>query len=379
MGGTKLFIKDMSSAFINVQSSYFVSKYFSMYRLCFLFFCIILMACQEQSKPEKTAKKATFYKKMNGITMGVIQYKITYEDKENRIHQSTIDSLLNALNMGNSHYEKASTISRFNQSETGITVENNGYDQHFIKNVQIAQGIVEKTDGYFDPTVAPLMKYYGFRKKEIEGVAAVDTLKVRQMMQTIGFDKIKVKQIGNQFRIEKTNSQTQLDFSAIAKGYAIDEVGHFLEKHGVTNYLVDIGGEARGNGVRPTGGGWRLAIQDPGRARNTPLAVATLRNLSMATSGNYESFRLVNGKKIGHTMNPKTGFSELNNLLGATVFAKDCSIADSYATAFMAMGMEKAFNLAEKLPEIEAYLVYFDENGTTVTKHTAGLEGILAN
>ena len=104
-----------------------------------------------------------------------------------------------------------------------------------------------------------------------------------------------------------------------------------------------------------------------------------MQNLSMATSGNYESFRIVDGKKIGHTMNPKTGFPELNNLLSATVLTKDCSIADSYATAFMTMGMEKAFNLAQKLPEIEAYLVYFDENGDVQTKYTPGLEGVIDN
>lgn len=350
-----------------------------MNRLFFAFCLILITACQEQSTISGTAKKVNAYKKMKGITMGVIQYKITFEDKENRIQQTTIDSLLNALNMGNSHYEKTSTISKFNNSESGITVENSGYDQHFIKNVLIAKEIVEKTDGYFDPTVAPLMKYYGFRKKEIEGLEAIDSLEVRRIMQTIGFDKIAIKQVGNQFTIQKTNPQTQLDFSAIAKGYAIDEVSRFLENKGVSNYLVDIGGESRGNGVRPTGGGWRLAIQDPQGARNTLLTVAMLNNKSMATSGNYESFRVVNGKKIGHTMNPKTGFPELNNLLGATVFAKDCSVADSYATAFMAMGMEKAFNLAQKLPEIEVYLVYFDENGTVVTKHTDGLEGVINN
>jgi len=350
-----------------------------MNRLLFILLLITSIACQEQSRTKETVKKVNAYKKMKGITMGVIQYKITYEDKENRIQQATIDSLLNALNMGNSHYEKTSTITKFNKSESGITVENNGYGQHFIKNVLIAKEIVAKTDGYFDPTVAPLMKYYGFRKKELEGLPTIDSLEVGRIMQMIGFDKIKVNQAGNQYTIQKTNSETQLDFSATAKGYAIDEVGRFLEKKGVTNYLVDIGGESRGNGVRPTGGGWRLAIQDPQGVRNTILTVVTLKNKSMATSGNYESFRVVNGKKIGHTMNPKTGFPELNNLLGATVFAKDCSLADSYATAFMAMGMEKAFNLAEKLPEIEAYLVYFDENGNVKTKYTDGLEGVINN
>jgi len=309
--------------------------------------------------------------------MGVIAYQMKYQDNENLVAQTTIDSLLDAFNRGNSHYDPNSTISKFNQSENGITVENSGYNQHFINNVIAAKVIFDKAAGYFDPTVAPLMKYYGFRKKEIEGVGTIDTAKVLGIMETLGFDKINIQEKGNQYTIQKTNQFTQLDFSAIAKGYALDEVGRFFEQQGIQNYWIDIGGESRTRGERPTGGRWRIGIQDPRGPRNTPIAVANMENLSMATSGNYESFRMVDGKKIGHTMNPKTGFPELNNLLSATAFAVDCSVADSYATAFMAMGTEKAFNLAQKLPEIDAYLVYFDENGNVQTKYTTGLKGVI--
>ena len=309
--------------------------------------------------------------------MGVITYNVTFKDEHNRNLQPTIDSLLAALNMGSSTYEKNATIYRFNESDSGITIENNNYDQHFIKNILIAKEIVEKTDGYFDPTVAPLVNYYGFGNKGKKGVASIDTTRVLELMRFVGFDKINIERNEEQYKIEKSNARTQLDFSAIAKGYAIDEVGHFLEKKGINNYLIDLGGEVRAKGKSPREDWWRIAIQDPKAPQGNRVGVATLENRSMATSGNYENYRIIDGKKMGHTMNPKTGFPELNNLLSATVFAKDCSIADSYATAFMAMGMEKAFNLAEKLPEIEAYLLYFDQKGETVAKYTNGLKGII--
>lgn len=311
--------------------------------------------------------------------MGVVAYQMTYKDEKDLVAQTTIDSLLDAFNRGNSHYDPQSTISQFNQSEQGITLKNGKYAQHFINNVFLAKAIFEQTTGYFDPTVAPLMKYYGFRKKEIEGVSTVEASKVKEIMTTVGFDKVDIRRENNQFIIEKTNPKTQLDFSAIAKGYALDQIGLFFEKNGIENYWIDIGGESRTRGKNPGGRWWRIGIQDPHGPRNTPIAVANMENRAMATSGNYESFRIVEGKKIGHTMNPKTGFPELNNLLSATAFASDCSVADSYATAFMSMGMEKAFNLAQKLPEIEVYLVYFDENDKVQTKYTAGLEGVINN
>ncbi|MEM1123031.1 MAG: FAD:protein FMN transferase [Bacteroidota bacterium] len=343
-----------------------------MYRFFFLL-VLLFIACQEQSKPT-TANKGKVFKKMEGITMGVVRYKLTFEDTENQIKQVTIDSLLLALNMGNSHYEEKSTLSQFNQSVEGIIVDNSGYGQHFIRNVKAATSFFEKTAGYFDPTVAPLMQYYGFREKEIEGLEAIDTARIIAIMPSVGFDQISIQKVGDQFEIKKNNPATQLDFSAIAKGYAIDQVGQFLERKGVQNYLVDIGGEALCKGKNAKGAWWNIAIQDPkaprGYYHNQSLM---LQNEAMATSANYESFRIIDGKKMGHTMNPKTGFPESNDLLSATVVAPDCITADSYATAFMAMGMEKAFNLAQKLPDVEAYLLYVDENGETAIKYTEGL------
>ena len=131
--------------------------------------------------------------KLSGITMGIIKYNITYKDKLNRSLKPSIDSLLMDLNMGSSTYEKESIISQFNQSQEGITVENTGYARHFIKNILIAKEIVKKTNGYFDPTVAPLVNYYGFGITRKKGVQIIDTAKVMEALTMVGFDKIIIK------------------------------------------------------------------------------------------------------------------------------------------------------------------------------------------
>ena len=340
-----------------------------------------LSTCKDAPKTNLQSKASNrrAYKKIKGITMGVVPYQITYRGTQNQILQPRIDSVLVALNKGASHYEKTSTITQFNQSEKGIITENNGYDHHFVNNLLVAKEIVKKTDGYFDPTVAPLVNYYGFGTKGKEGVAAIDTTKVLNLMQFVGFDKLTITKSKDKYLINKSTSKLQLDFSAIAKGYAIDKVGQFLEKNNIHDYLIDIGGESLAKGKNAKGNWWRVAIQDPKAPRGyyNQEYIPILETRSMATSGNYENFRIIKGQKMGHTMNPKTGFPELNNMLSATVFAKDCIIADSYATAFMAMGMEKAFNLAQKLPEIDAYLLYLDKNGEMVSKYTQGVKGII--
>lgn len=341
-------------------------------RLFFCFSLLFLLGCKDTPSTSAPIKD---YHKLRGITMGVIPYNITYQDYQNRQLQPTIDSLLADLNMGSSTYEEQSTITQFNQSDTGIIAKNIGHAAHFIKNVLVSKEIVEKTEGYFDPTVKPLMEYYGFIKKKEATQVIIDNGKIQELLSIIGFDKISVKKEGNKFTIGKTNPSVQLDFSAIAKGYAVDEVGRLLEQRNIRNYLVEIGGEVRAKGKNTTGNWWKIGIKKPNpEASSKPFMEAiSLQNTSMATSGNYENYRIIEGKKMGHTMNPKTGVPELNSLLSASVFAKDCMVADSYATALMAMGLDKALSLVQELPEIEAYFVFLNEEGEIKTHYTTGL------
>ncbi len=343
-----------------------------------LFYCsifLMLVACQNK---RQTSTNTNSYVKLAGQTMGT-SYHITYQDEQDRNLKAPIDSLLKEINLGVSTYISTSTISQFNRAEKEIILKKEGPNEHFINNIIAARTFVEKTTGFFDPTVAPIVNYWGFGFVEKKPVLEADSTTINTLLSFVGFEKINIKVAENQVFIKKRSPEIQLDFSAIAKGYGVDEVARFLESEKIHNYLVEIGGEVRASGKNPKGNWWKIAIKKPaaaaaeGQFMDTPL----LKNRSMATSGNYENFRVINGKKQVHTINPKTGFFEINDLLSATVFAKDCMTADSYATGFMAMGAKKAYNLAKKLPEIEAYLVYFNENQEIKVKYTKGLVGLV--
>ena len=234
--------------------------------------------------------------------------------------------------------------------------------------------VYEATEGSFDPTVMPLVNYWGFGYAG-EPITRVDSNKVDSLVQFVGFEKV----IFEALALKKDRPGVQLDFSACAKGYGVDEVGRFLETQGCNNYLVEIGGEVRARGINQRSKNWQIGINTPqeGGALDDYQAIVKLKDLSLATSGNYRNFYELNGVKYSHTINPKTGFPERNTLLSASVFAKDCMTADAYATAFMASGLDKAFDVALQNSEIDAYLIYSDEDGQMQVKYTEAVAGYL--
>jgi thiamine biosynthesis lipoprotein len=157
-----------------------------------------------------------------------------------------------------------------------------------------------------------------------------------------------------------------LDFNSIAKGFGIDVVARFLTSKKITNFLVEIGGEIRAKGTKNNKIPWLIKLVDPlneGVIRK--YKNINLSNKSMATSGNYRKFRITeNGQKYVHTVNPITGEAKESNLLSASVIANvDCADVDAYATAFMAMGLEKSKIFLQEHPSIDGILLFVDENG----------------
>ena len=160
-----------------------------------------------------------------------------------------------------------------------------------------------------------------------------------------------------------------LDCSAIAKGYGVDAVGKYLESQGVTNYMVEIGGEVRVRGCNPNGMLWSIGINKP---IDDSLAVSgdiqqvlRITDQAMATSGNYRNFYIKDGKKYAHTIDPRTGYPVQHNILSSTVVAKDCATADAYATSFMVLGLDGAKEVLKRHPEIRAFFVCSKDDGTT--------------
>jgi thiamine biosynthesis lipoprotein len=343
-----------------------------------------MLAVGCQSPP--TSPPDTTYHKVSGQTMGTT-YNVTYQGNTPGAFNIAIDSLLVQLNLEVSTYIETSTISVFNGNEDlsfplGVTAEQvaNGWQPneaypanwHFAANLLAASEFVSLTRGAFDPTVMPLVNYWGFGYTPKRAVEAVDSMRVDSLLELVGFEKIKWE--GGV--LKKVRPGVELDFSAIAKGYGVDEVGRWLEAQGVVNYLVEIGGEVRARGISSREVPWALGVNTPKEdaALTDFEAVLALDNCALATSGNYRNYYEVDGRKYAHTINPKTGYPERSPLLSASVVAPDCTTADALATALMVMGVEGGLQLIERLKGVEALLIVGAEDGGLTTVQSSGME-----
>lgn len=344
-----------------------------MQRNFFFFFLIALMAATgcKQEKNDQTGTQD--YIVLEGQTMGTY-YGLKYADSLGRNFQVAVDSLLEEINQGVSTYIASSLISKFNQSNATFTLEDTtrGPARHFLENYHAAKAVFRQSEGAFDPTVMPLVNYWGFGYTPKRKVMAVDSSTVDSLLHFVGFDKVTLS--GNVLR--KSLPGVQLDFGGCAKGYGVDAICRLIESKGIVNYLVNIGGEVRARGVNGKGEVWVVGINTPEEdaALETIEEVLPLKNRSVSTSGNYRNFYEANGIKYSHTINPHTGFPERTTLLSASVFAPNSLLADAYGTAFMVLGKEKALQLARSMPGIDACLIYGKEDGSLGVEYTQGVK-----
>ena len=281
-------------------------------------------------------------------------YKITYL-KAYTNYQESIDSLFLKMNSSLSTYIPTSDISKINNGDTTVTV-----DDYFVEVLKKSKKIFLETDGFFDPTVGNLVNAWGFGPKNER--INLTKAQLKEQMQFVGLDKVKLR--GN--KVLKERAEVYLDFNSIAKGFGIDVVARFLESKKIQNYLVEIGGEIRTSGFKKNKQPWVIKLVDPIASDDSAgFKNINLSNRSMATSGNYRKFRISDsGKKYVHTINPKTGSASESNLLSVSVIAAlDCADVDAYATAFMAMGLEKTKLFLSKNSQLEVILLFTNVEG----------------
>jgi len=286
--------------------------------------------------------------------MGPITYSVKYISKTGTNYQPQIDSVLEGFNQSLNHYRSESEVSRFNRDSVFEF-----QSPYFYPVLLKSQEVFEKTDGAFDPTVSPLVSAWGFGpgKREHPDSARIDSLKKMVYFHNIDF---------NTEKVWKKKKGIKLDFSAIAKGQGVDVVVEYLESKGLQDIFVEIGGEVRCVGKNEKGKDWYIGIIDPAGdpLERNMYGTVTLQNQSMATSGNYYNYIEEGGRRIVHTINPKTGYPVISNLLSASVVAKDCMTADAYATAFMVMGLERSENFLKNNPELQGILIYSEKDGS---------------
>ncbi|QQX76970.1 MULTISPECIES: FAD:protein FMN transferase [Aequorivita] len=266
-----------------------------------------------------------------------------------------LDSVIDAVNHSVSTYIPQSDISKINNGDSTVVV-----DSIFKEVFKISEEVNKTTNGYFDPTIGVLRNAYGFG--DVKPLKDIDSATLDSLMKYVGFHKVRMNPDGT---VSKEYPQIYFDFNAVAKGFGIDCLGRYLESKGVTDYLIELGGEILTKGENlDKNQKWVVGIEavDSELEDRSYEAMVTLKNEGMASSGNYRKFRIdsLTGKKYVHTLNPLTGSAEMSDVTSSTVIAPTCAMADAYATSFMALGLEKSKELLKSLPNVEAYLTYTD-------------------
>jgi thiamine biosynthesis lipoprotein len=259
-------------------------------------------------------------------------------------------------------FNKNSIISAFNNNRDTTA------NEMFTEVFKLAQEISAKTGGAFDITVAPLVNAWGFGFKKGE---LPDSATVEELRNKVGYTTVALVD----GKVIKQNPGTMLDCGAIAKGYGCDMVARLLDSRNIADYMIEIGGEVVTKGKNDRGTDWNISISKPTEnttgSHNAHQRIISISGKAMATSGNYRNFRVENGKKYAHTIDPRTGYPVQHSLLSATVIAENCAKADAYATSFMVMGLEKAIEQC-KTDSVEAFFIYSDEDGALQTYATKG-------
>ena len=300
-------------------------------------FCILLLvSCSDLQ-----------FQKIEGGALGTY-YAITYKGKENPLLQQGIDSILNEINNTFSIFNPSSVISKINDNQDVILNED------FIEVFKIAQQISQETDGAFEMTIGPLVNLWGFGKEERNTAISQDM--IDSILTLVGYQKIHL----DGTKIIKDNPDIQLNFNALAKGYAVDKVAEYMVAKGYKDCVVDIGGEIVAKGQKYHDQEWNIGVQTPTRSRDGEMRAEEtfhLCNRAVATSGNYRNYIEENGQRYTHIIDPKTGRPEKSMLLSVSVIADQCIIADAYATAFMVLGKEKTKSFLAKHPELTCIFI----------------------
>ena len=307
------------------------------------FLLLLIVGTWFIARQQRAASEPVGYQHDEGFVFGTV-YSITYQSDTNL--KDEVESALAEVDGEFSMFNEKSTVAAINRGE------NPQRSKMFEEVYTLAQQVTADTDGAFDITVAPLVNAwgFGFKNEQMPTPEQVDSL-------------LKIR--------------SQMDFSAIAKGYGCDVVALTLEAHGIRNYMVEIGGEVVTRGHNPKDDLWKIGVTKPTddslSTENELQTVLAVGDVAMATSGNYRKFYYKGGRKYAHTIDPRTGYPVQHEVLSATVLADRCAVADAYATSFMVLGLEQAKAVLGRHPEMKGYFIYTDSVGALAVWHSEGL------
>lgn len=298
------------------------------------------------------------FTKLQGETMGTtwqvscfLPAPISSKNIESGI-QTCCDQIVNEM----SHWKNDSQLSQFN-----LAAINTWHDipDAFFTVLDYALFIAEQTQGAYDPTIGHLANVWGFGPQgKITQTPSLENINIA--LEKTGWQKIC---LNKQARSILRTNDVHLDFSSIAKGYAVDQVSRFLKSQNIPSYLVEIGGELSGYGIKPDGQPWWVELENLYNETSIlPTAIVALHDLAVATSGDYRRYFVDQNQHYSHTLDPRTGQPVSHGLASVTVFHSQCMIADTLATAMTVMGLEDGLRYANQL-NIAALFTHRTEHG----------------
>ncbi|MDE5608379.1 MAG: FAD:protein FMN transferase [Muribaculaceae bacterium] len=278
-------------------------------------------------------------------------YTIKYESR-----QSLDDSIATAfrdVEMSLSPFNPDSRISRINRNET--TETDTLIEYIFYKSTLINR----LSDGAFDPTLSPLINLWGFGYEKSPDWSLPSDAAIDSALMSVGIADCHI----SEGRLSKKSSETTFNFSAITKGYACDYICGMLQRNGVDNCMIEIGGEITLRGHNERGRLWRIMLEAPAEhfdSQRTGMLTIELTDCAIASSGNYRNYREDGARRFGHTISPTTGRPIETETLCTSIIAPDCALADALATATMAMNAQEAVRMLEHIDGTEGIIITND-------------------
>jgi thiamine biosynthesis lipoprotein len=267
-----------------------------------------------------------------------------------------------------SNYKPESDISRLNEAAENVWVR---VDPLTFEVLEESQKFSRLTEGAFDATVMPLSELWGFWP--VRDLRVPTEEEIKDTLSHVGYNELSLDATNHAVR--KSDPEVKVDLGGIAKGYAVDKAMEVLKQKGLTDALVEIGGETSVMGANKDGKLWRIGVLHP--TKRGYLTILELSNKAVATSGDYMNFFIHEGKRYSHLMDPRTGKPIANDVASVTVIARACLQADALATAISVIGVEEGLKLVESLPDTEAIIVKRKGGGEELEVHvSAGLKGL---
>lgn len=287
---------------------------------------------------------------ITGFAQGTT-YTIKYYAENELVGKDEVENFFKEIDYSLSIYEPSSRINHFNLPITRSIK----LDKHMLKVVKASLYYHNLTKGYFDITVYPLLKLWGFGPEGFH--KNPNQQQVDSVLNFVGAKKMILKRN----KLIKKDKRLSIDLNGIAQGYTVDELGVLLNNKGISSYLIEVGGEIITKGLKPNGEPYKVEIQRPNTTQSASYKVL-LRDKAITTSGNYEKFRIVNGERYSHHINPCIGKPTSSKTISVTVLAQTAMDADALDNYLMYLTPEDAISFIEKIPHAEAYLIYYENN-----------------